>query len=184
MVIRKRRRRIVSGPDTCVTIMENCGPGCESRQHAGELCAVVTSIAEHEERVLIYLKSACTNAVHNHDSLGRYLLHVAASAGRMRIVDWLVEAGAVINIRDVESGYTPLHRALFYGQLSVARYLLSKQASLGRKDNDNLTPLDHLVLDRLAHHGPDIKLPCDVYVWGSNSNYTLGMSGQKCAQLT
>lgn len=43
---------------------------------------------------------------------------MAASCGRSELCQWLISvAGANINARDLESGYTPLHRAVFYGHV-------------------------------------------------------------------
>lgn len=41
-----------------------------------------------------------------------------------QVVKWLVSQGAPLNQRDWESGYTPLHRALFYGHLGSACTLI------------------------------------------------------------
>lgn len=57
---------------------------------------------------------------------GRTALHMSASRGRNRLMEWLVRhsSEAFINARDRESGYTPLHRSVFYGQIHAAVALL------------------------------------------------------------
>jgi hypothetical protein len=53
------------------------------------------------------------------------VLHLAASCGHGAVVRWLVRrADAGIDVRDVESGYTGLHRSIFYGQIHVATDLI------------------------------------------------------------
>jgi ankyrin repeat protein len=55
------------------------------------------------------------------DSSGRTALHLAASCGHGAVVRWLFRrADAAIDVRDVESDYTALHRSIFYGQIHVA----------------------------------------------------------------
>jgi ankyrin repeat protein len=59
------------------------------------------------------------------DSSGRTALHLAASCGHGAVVRWLVRrAHAGIDVRDIESGYTALHRSIFYGQIHVAADLI------------------------------------------------------------
>jgi hypothetical protein len=53
------------------------------------------------------------------------VLHLAASCGQGAVVRWLVRrADAGIAVRDIESGYTALHRSIFYGQIHVAADLI------------------------------------------------------------
>ena len=42
-------------------------------------------------------------------------------------------------------------------------------------DQDGLTCLDHAVLDRPLHVSYDVTAPLDAYVWGTNSNFNLGL---------
>lgn len=51
-------------------------------------------------------------------------LHLAASAGRLAVVKFLVGAGADVRAR-TDSGYTPLDLARSYRQMAVADYLES-----------------------------------------------------------
>lgn len=57
---------------------------------------------------------------------GRTALHMAASRGRNGLMEWLVRhsSDAFINARDRESGYTSLHRSIFYGQIHSAVTLM------------------------------------------------------------
>ena len=50
---------------------------------------------------------------------------------RWEIVLWLLEEKKMDQeAKDLESGWTALHRALFYGQIATARILMSVSASL------------------------------------------------------
>ena len=51
------------------------------------------------------------------------ILQVAASVGKKLVAEWLVRfREAAVNAKDAESGYTALHRAVYHGQIHVARY--------------------------------------------------------------
>lgn len=65
---------------------------------------------------------------------GRTALHMTASRGRSKLMEWLVHHSmeAFVNARDRESGYTPLHRCIFYGQIHSAVALMK----LGEKHRE------------------------------------------------
>ncbi|XP_063615380.1 inhibitor of Bruton tyrosine kinase-like, partial [Penaeus indicus] len=94
------------------------------------------------------------------------------------VVQWLLCQGVPLNQRDWENGYTPLHRALFYGYLHVACALLKAGANLNVQDHDSLTPLDHVNFDRPPYVTFSHSLPTQIYVWGTNTNYNLGQTRQ------
>ena len=154
-----------------------CTSRCCSKKHADYIFSAITKDKEHEEKVLNFLAS-CSNVAANRDSYGRNALHVAASLGRVKIIQWLLSAkDANVHVKDSESGYSPLHRAVYFGQLHAARSLLNCHANLFQTDNDYLSSMDHLILDRFPNHkSADSSNPTsDVYVWGSNNNYSLGI---------
>ena len=153
---------------------QDCTPKCCSKKHADYLLSAITKGKEHEDQVLSFLTS-CHNVAVNKDSNGRTALQVAASFGCTKIMKWLLSLKDthIIHIKDSESGYTPLHRAFYFGQLQAARCLLNHQASLFQIDNDYLTCMDHLIHDRLPIKPSNQLL--EVCVWGSNSNYSLGL---------
>lgn len=106
----------------------DCNPGCRSRQHATQLISAITKGSDLQARLFI---SRCHSADSITDEFGRNLLHVAASCGRDDVVEWLIgQLGASVVALDYESGWTALHRALFYGQLSTARLLIGVNKSL------------------------------------------------------
>ena len=159
--------------------MDECTSKCRSRNHARTVFSAITLSKEHEEKVLKYLQLACHNAVSNRDPEGRSALHHAASLGRMKIIDWLVSNDAQTSLKDDESGYSPLHRAAYFGRLNAVRYLSGKCGPTLQLDNDNLTFIDHFIRDRLPGHGLHSKQLSEAYVWGSNSNYTLGTKNNR-----
>lgn len=96
-----------------------CTQWCRSQSHASSIIAAIVRGAE--EVAVSYTKQLCCRPGLVSDAEGRTALHVAAAKGRRRVAEWLVKhKKAVVNQRDVESGYTPLHRSLFYGQIDVA----------------------------------------------------------------
>jgi len=104
------------------------------------------------------------------DRGGLTALHVAAKAGHLEVVQWLVEHGADLhactfrNPGDAGS-HTPLHLAVGAGRLEVARFLIERGAKVNAKMSDGATSLmlaaesgrtDLLML--LLEHGADISL--------------------------
>lgn len=97
---------------------------CTSLQHGGQLAAVATVRAE-QPLLAAYMRWLCGTCGRATDSSGRMALHLAASCGHGAVVRWLVRrADASIDVRDTESGYTALHRSIFYGQIHVATDLI------------------------------------------------------------
>ena len=71
-------------------------------------------------------------------------LHKAAREGDADRVRKLLDAGAVVNVRNANKGhlqYTPLHWAAYYGHLEIAEILISRGADLDAEDPDYATPL-------------------------------------------
>jgi len=153
----------------------DCTPRCKSSQHCGELAQVLLhSVAE--EAALAWVVRHCHTPGRAKDTSGRTLVHLAASRGLLTILEWLLKQKDVsLNGKDTENGYSPLHRAAFHGQLRTVVFLLQKGANIALVDNDGLTVLDHLVLDRPLHVAYERSAPLEPYLWGSNSNYNLGL---------
>jgi ankyrin repeat protein len=61
-------------------------------------------------------------------------LHVAASHGRLRVVQFLARAGADINARGGILGGTPLNEAASAGHLPVVQFLLSAGAVMETRE--------------------------------------------------
>ena len=61
-------------------------------------------------------------------------MHVAASHGRLRVVQFLARAGADVNARGGISGGTPVSEAAARGHLPVVRFLLSAGAVMETRE--------------------------------------------------
>ncbi|XP_068231446.1 inhibitor of Bruton tyrosine kinase [Palaemon carinicauda] len=153
-----------------------CSPGCRSQRHGAQITAAI--IRGTDLQAIAYMKNICHRCHLVTDSSGKSALHTASSCGKRKVVRWLLAQGVPLNQKDTESGYTPLHRALFYGHVQVAVALIKAGANISSLDYDALTPLDHINFDRPNLVSFTFSLPKHVYVWGSNSSYNLGQAHQ------
>ncbi|XP_076444948.1 inhibitor of Bruton tyrosine kinase-like [Babylonia areolata] len=154
-----------------------CGPKCRSKQHSLEVNSVITKGSLLELQA--YTRLCHTWAQHT-DVAGRSALHVAASCGKIDIVEWLLTLKHQDpSQKDKESGWTALHRALFYGQLAAARLLVQNNADLYCRDHEGLGPLDLVTRDRPRQLTFDAKECNEVYSWGDNTNLTLGHGSEQ-----
>lgn len=163
---------------TCISgrnMDTECTQRCTSKKHADKIFAAISKDKEYEDKVLSFMNS-CHNVATNRDSIGRTALHIAAAHGRMKIISWLLSKEASVNAKDSESGYSALHRAVYFGQLQAARYLLNNQANLFQTDHDSWSSMDHMIQDRASNTTSCTSNQLsEIYVWGSNDNYSLGM---------
>lgn len=160
-----------------IIFQPECGPKCRSKQHCLEINSVITKGSLPDLQAYSLL---CHTWAQHTDTVGRSALHVAASCGKLDMVEWLVgEKHQDPSSKDKESGWTALHRSLFYGQLSSARLLVQFNADLYSRDHEGLSPLDILVKDRPQHLSFDTKDANEVYSWGDNSNLTLGHASEQ-----
>ncbi|WAR08874.1 IBTK-like protein [Mya arenaria] len=110
---------------------------------------------------------------------------MAAACGKVDVVEWLVEEmRGDITQKDAESGWTALHRAVFYGQLSAARLLIQYKSDITTRDHEGLGPLEIAMKDRELLKG--VPSPVftvsdghEIFTWGDNSNFTLGHSTEQ-----
>ncbi|CAK1584728.1 unnamed protein product [Parnassius mnemosyne] len=159
----------------------DCTRRCRSRSHGQALTSAITKRSVNDESLASYIKATCANFTKAFDYEGRTALHMTASRGRSRLMEWLVRHSmeAFINARDRESGYTPLHRCVFYGQIHSAVALMKLGVNTDIVDKDDYKALEHAMLDRHYMYKHIGDQPSDVYVWGTNSNYTLGTGTQQ-----
>lgn len=151
---------------------EECTKKCSSRKHTDSIISAIITAGDELEEMVVKLLPTCCNLATNKDSSGRTALQVAASLGKMKILDWLFSHDVHVNAKDEESGYSALHRSFYYGQLQAARALLQNNASLFQPlDNDSMSPFDHLIQDKFDLNKLDANLPSQVHVWGLNSNF-------------
>uniref|UniRef100_A0A146MBK5 Inhibitor of Bruton tyrosine kinase n=1 Tax=Lygus hesperus TaxID=30085 RepID=A0A146MBK5_LYGHE len=153
----------------------DCTESCRSEYHARRLNAAITKRNLSDFQIACYLVKTCRNFSKISDGLGKTVLHTAASCGRKNLCQWLItKAEANASVPDLESGYTPLHTALFYGYVDVAVKLIELGAKPGVLDREHLSPISLLSLDTSTVSG--LSNSCtEVYVCGSNLNYTLGV---------
>ncbi|KAM3963343.1 LOW QUALITY PROTEIN: inhibitor of Bruton tyrosine kinase [Aphomia sociella] len=159
----------------------DCTRKCRSRNHGQALTSAITKRSSTDKSLACFIKATCANFVKAFDFEGRTALHMSASRGRSHLMDWLVRhsSEAFVNARDRESGYTPLHRSVFYGQIHCAVSLMKKGVNTDIVDKDDYKALEHAMLDRQYMYKHEGTQPSEVYVWGSNSNYTLGTGTQQ-----
>ncbi|CAG9766352.1 unnamed protein product [Ceutorhynchus assimilis] len=153
----------------------DCTPKCQSTVHGDLITAAITKRSISDKDLSSYLTHICHCCGSVKDSDGRTALHVAASCGRTALVSWLLKScHANINARDKESGYTALHRSVFYGKIDTVVELIKLGASLTLQDSNGLSFLEHAMLDRYL---PPNCYSCargELFTWGSNSNMSLG----------
>lgn len=138
--------------------------------------------------------------VNRRDHLGRTVLHHIASSSDPSCLSYLnailAHPSVNVNLQDAESGYTPLHRALYLANLHTAILLLRRSdLDLRIKDFEGLTafdlynstvagtnpPPDALSFEPNRHHHS--RTLTQLFTWGSNRNYNLGLGDGDDRQL-
>jgi len=94
---------------------------------------------------------------------GTTLLHLATSRDSVDVVEFLLEKGAEVDIRDGD-GYTPLHDAAGQNALKVAQLLIEQGATVDALCQDSSTPLHRAsacgrveMIELLLDNGADIN---------------------------
>ena len=97
-------------------------------------------------------------------AIRRTALVSAACLGHCNIVEWLLAHGADPNIPSDVECFTPLHMAVWHGQLEASRILLQHKVDQSVLDRDGQTPLHrasyrgHMDTARLLlEHGADVN---------------------------
>jgi ankyrin repeat protein len=108
-------------------------------------------------RKLVELQPSLMKVV---DDEGSSPLHMAAGAGHLESVKFLLDQGAQVDPRD-EDGETPLFLAAPYGHGEVAALLLDKGASVGPRNSGGFSPLhfveDAAMAELLLSRGADVN---------------------------
>ncbi|KAF6114171.1 inhibitor of Bruton tyrosine kinase [Phyllostomus discolor] len=154
----------------------DCTSKCRSLKHALDVLSVVTKGSESQ--IKAFLSSHCYNAATITDAFGRNALHLVSSCGKKGVLEWLLEKGVDPLVKDKESGWTALHRSIFYGHIDCVWSLLKHGVSLYIQDKEGLSALDLVMKDRPTHVVFKNTDPTDVYTWGDNTNFTLGHGSQ------
>ncbi|KAI0761814.1 hypothetical protein BD413DRAFT_495525 [Trametes elegans] len=128
------------------------------------------------------LSSAPSVDVNARDYLGRTVLHLAAAAQDAAAPEYvrmlLAHPTINVNIPDAESHWTPLHRALYHGNLATALLLLQRQdIDISLRDIEGYTPFD-LYNSTIEGTKPETLAEgrgAELFTWGSNRNAALGV---------
>ena len=70
------------------------------------------------------------------DDNGLTAIHICATYGSAEACAVLLKLGAKHSLQDFESGWTPLHRALYFGHLKVSLLLMRAGALISDENND------------------------------------------------
>ncbi|KAF3614707.1 hypothetical protein FXO38_35500 [Capsicum annuum] len=131
---------------------------------------------------LAFLKKNGGN-INFRNAFGLTPLHIATWRNHIPIVKRLLAAGADPNVRDWESGWSSLHRALHFGHLAVASILLQSRASIILEDTKSRTPIDLLSGTDLLGIEKNNSAATEVFSWGSGVNYQLGTGNAHLQKL-
>ncbi|MCO5607570.1 hypothetical protein L7F22_061767 [Adiantum nelumboides] len=151
------------------------GSARKSSTPVKDLWAVVRNGSPGDvECALIGLKKSNGN-IDARNSFGSTALHIAVWRNHIPIVKRLLAAGANMEIRDGESGWSSLHRALHFGHLAVAGVLIEAGANLMLEDSKGRTPVDLVSAPLKQVIGdPSNAGGTEVFSWGNGANYQLG----------
>ncbi|XP_039268382.2 inhibitor of Bruton tyrosine kinase-like [Styela clava] len=173
-----------------------CGQKCRSPECVADLNCIITK--GNALQIKEHIRTSCPTATIRCDTLGRSAIHLAASCGKIEVLDWLIATfNCNLNVQDRESGWTPLHRAVYYGRLGCVILLIEHGANMWVRDKEGMTPMDIAMLDcspwvrYLRFSRQTYKMPCvlnnsdtsEVYTWGINDNFVLGQRNLKECKL-
>ncbi|KAF9784961.1 hypothetical protein BJ322DRAFT_1060536 [Thelephora terrestris] len=129
--------------------------------------------------------------VNARDWLGRTVLHLACSSYEASAPEYvrllLAHPGINVNLQDLESLWTPLHRALYNGNIIIAVLLLERgDTDVTIRDTEGNNALDLYnstvnytkpsIADARPHVDDKTPIPpTELYTWGANRNATLGL---------
>ncbi|KAF6760676.1 hypothetical protein DFP72DRAFT_1091851 [Ephemerocybe angulata] len=116
--------------------------------------------------------------VNARDWLGRTVLHLAVTSDEysdyLRLL--LKHPSLNVNAVDVESQWTPLHRAMYHANISAARLLLQRSdIDISLKDKEGYTAFD-VYNSTVNGTKPDTSdKDAELFTWGANRNAALGL---------
>ncbi len=102
--------------------------------HAGQLADLSLAIRQGELAAVRRLVEADPSLARTPDEAGFTPLHIAATAGRVEIIDYLLQRGAPIEAR-TRGGQTPLFQTVPLAQARAFEFLLGKGANFAARDD-------------------------------------------------
>ncbi|KNE73314.1 hypothetical protein AMAG_17483 [Allomyces macrogynus ATCC 38327] len=107
---------------------------------------------------------------------GTTVLHLACTLNKFAAARALIDHLSVdVNAQDEESGWTPLHRALYHGNVGIAMLLLGRDdIDPSIPDREGLAPLD--LFAKTIPELPLDPVADELLTFGSNVNFVLGHS--------
>eukprot|EP01038_Epipyxis_sp_PR26KG_P012214 gene12214-16363_t len=131
--------------------------------------------------------------VNDRNKDGYSLLHMCCSMGSIKCAKVLIEYGCDLNTPDEESGWTPLHKALYFRHFRIALMLIRAGSYLDRlpneteklhiadlcirKDKDGFRPMELLshILSKFLFKSPlNVSMATPVLAFGK-ADFTLGV---------
>uniref|UniRef100_A0A8C9HJ41 Inhibitor of Bruton tyrosine kinase n=1 Tax=Piliocolobus tephrosceles TaxID=591936 RepID=A0A8C9HJ41_9PRIM len=156
--------------------MPDCTSKCRSLKHALDVLSVVTKGSENQ--IKAFLSSHCYNAATIKDVFGRNALHLVSSCGKKGVLDWLIQKGVDLLVKDRESGWTALHRSIFYGHIdcvwSLLKVVLCKFHSVFLSQKGQVYTCGHGPGGRLGHGDEQTCLV---------PRLVEGLNGHSCSQV-
>ncbi|MDQ3686383.1 MAG: ankyrin repeat domain-containing protein [Acidobacteriota bacterium] len=129
-----------------------CGDGQVERWERQEAFVYAAYKGNLEKMKELYVKGVDVNAptgVASH--LTAPSLNLAAGAGHLEVVKFLLEKGANVNVRDGHGDGTPLMSAAWSGHKEIVKLLIAKGAEVNAMDSEGRSALSMASDERHSH---------------------------------
>jgi ankyrin repeat protein len=100
------------------------------------------AIIDNDKTRLLRMLKNSLSALNATDEKGRTLIDLAVSRAAPATIEFLIQAGAVINKQEFVYGTTPLMQAVVRRREAVVEMLLKHDADIGAKNREGDTALD------------------------------------------
>jgi palmitoyltransferase len=132
-----------------IKLLEGYGADTQVKNHQGLNVMHIAAQGDQPISLAYFLRKGFD--IQELDNKGSTPLHWAAFLGMENATIYLTSWGSDPNVKDVESGFTPLHLAVVSGNGRVVRRLLIKGANRHIKDNEDKTPKDLALENEYGH---------------------------------
>jgi len=132
-----------------IKLLEGYGADTQVKNHQGLNVMHIAAQGDQPISLAYFLRKGFD--IQELDNKGSTPLHWAAFLGMENATIYLTSWGSDPNLKDVESGFTPLHLAVVSGNGRVVRRLLIKGANRHIKDNEDKTPKDLALENEYGH---------------------------------